>query len=255
MKGETKTWGWETGERSYTLPTIPGANMQITYLRSRFNPFLVLDDRDGVNDRKTRGPAILRTGGDRWSNRVGLPWCDHWPVTQIPVLMRFAQAADRPSHTWTSTQYSAPFAVVGNAMTKIMLCGLTDKPIEALLPLARSWLRPAALSVESTAVVSEGYDPTQRAYVLRCREPGRPGEVALTVNASEASPLLAPAFVLKDWGEPGVRVAVNGEPLPRGDRLRYGHNRHLDGTDMVLWLDIRSTSGVRILLTPVRPAE
>lgn len=250
MKGETKTYGWEPGNRSYTLPTIPGANMQVTYLGSRFNPFLVLDDRDGKNDKKDNGPAILRVGGDQWSNHIGFPWYDHWPVTQVPVLMRAAQAADRPAHTWTSTQYSAPYKTTENSMTKIMLCGLTDRSIEALLPLAKSWLRPARLTTDSTAFVSEGYDPTQRAYIMTCRDPGRPTPLSVNIEASAGSPIVNLSFVLRGWGDQDVRLSVDGTSIPMGKRFRFGHRHRLNGTDLVLWLELASTSTVRITLTP-----
>jgi hypothetical protein len=210
----------------------------------------VLNDRDGTNDQGGNGPAILRAGGDRWPNRVGLPWYDHWPVTQVPVLARAAQAADRPAHTWTSTQYSAPCETTSNSMTKIMLCGLTDQPIEALLPLARSWLRPAKLTMDSQAFAGGGYDPTERAYVLTCHEPGKPAELTLRIDGSAESPIVNPAFVIRNWGDRGVQLAVNGESATRGKGFRYGHRRHLDGTDLVLWLKAESVSTVRVTVAP-----
>lgn len=255
MKGETKTFGWEPGKPSYSLPTIPGANIQLTYLNSQFNPFLILDGRDGKNDKGGNGPAILRVGGDRWSDHVGLPWYDHWPVTQVPLAARPAQAADRPAHTWTSTQASAAYATTSNSMTKIMLCGMTDKPIDALLPLARSWLRPAKLAVESAAFASEGYDPTERAYVLSCRDAASPLPLSLRIDASPASPIVNPAFVVRDWGDRDVEATVDGEPVPRGRRLRRGHRHRIDGTDLVVWLEAASASPLAIVLKPVTRAE
>ena len=251
MKGQTQTFGWEPGKPSYGLPTIPGANIQVTYLNSTFNPFLVLDDRDGKNGKEDNGPAILRTGGDRWSNHVGFPWYDHWPVTQVPVPARAAQAADRPAHTWTATQYSAPFETTRNSMTKIMLCGMTDKPIDELAPLARSWLRPAKLTADSTAFANEGYDPTQRAYILACREPGKPSSVTLRLAATGDSPMANLALLVRDWGEQDAQLALDGEPIPRGQRFRFGHNRRLEGTDLIVWLEAQSALTAVVTLAPV----
>ena len=250
MKGETKTFGWEPGKPSYGQPTIPGANIQITYLRSRFNPFLVLDDREGMNDKGDTGPAILRVAGDRWSEHLGFPWYDHWPVTQVPVLARAAQAADRPAHTWTSTQYSAAYEATSDTMTKIMLCGLTDKPIEALLPLAKSWLRPAKLKTDSPQFTNEGYDATQRAYVLTCRDPGKPAPLTMHIEGTADSPIVNLSFVVQGWGERDIQLAVDGAPIPHGKHLRFGHRRRLDGADLVLWLECESSTTIRITLTP-----
>ena len=251
MKGETKTFGWESGKRSFGYPTIPGANIQINYLDSRFNPFLVLDDREGKNDRGGTGPAIMRASGDDWSEHSRFPWRNHWPVTQVPVFGRFAQAADRPAHTWTATQYSAAYESTANSMTKIMLCGMTDRPIEELLPLARSWLRPPGLTLDSEAFSNEGYDPTQRAYVLACRDPGEPAELSLQINGGAESPIVNLAIVVRDWGEHGVELTMDGAPIPRGKGFRWGHRRRPDGTDLVTWIEAQSSSAIRITMIPL----
>lgn len=253
MKGETKTYGWEEGKASYNCPTIEGANIQITYLDSRFNPFLVLHDREGKNDRGGNGPAILRVGGDGWSEHSPFPWRNHWPVTQVPVFGRYAQAADRPAHTWTATQASAPYETTGQSMTKIMLCGMTDRPIEALLPLARSWLRPPELVFETDAFVSEGYDQAQRAYVLACRTSGDPDHLSFRIDASTDSPMVNLALVVREWGERGVKLTLDGELIPRGERFRWGHRQRLDGADLVTWIRLEATSTVRFDLIPLPP--
>jgi hypothetical protein len=251
MKGEVKTFGRESGEKSYGYPTLPGANIQIVYLNSRFNPFLVLDDREGKNDRGNPGPAIVRASGDGWSEHSVFPWGDHWPVTQIPVVVRYPQAADRPSHTWTSTQYSAAYETTANSMTKIMLCGLTDRPIEELLPLARSWLRPAKMKVESAAFAGGAYDPAQRAYVLSCRDRGRPTKLEAVVAASAESPLVNMGLVVKDWGPGGAAVRVDGVAVTPGKGCAVGHQERLEGSDLVVWIERTAAAPVRVELSPV----
>jgi len=253
MKGETATFGRESGEKSYRYPTIPRANIQIAYLNSRYNPFLILDDRDGKNDRGGQGPDIARATGEGWSEHSIFPWRNHWPVTQVPVFGRFAQAADRPAHTWVATQFSAPCATTDHSMTKIMLTGLTDKPIEELLPLARSWLRPPTLTVGSPMYVNEGYDPTQRAYILTCQSPGRPRVLKADLNASEERPLVNLALVVKGWGNADVALCLNGEPLEAGKGFAAGHRERLDGDDLTVWIEMTATAPRHIELTPVRP--
>ncbi len=250
MKGETKTFGRESGKKSYGFPTVPGANIQIVYLDSRFNPFLVLDDRDGKNDRGRSGPEIFRASGDGWCEHSEFPWGNHWPVTQVPLLSRHPQAADRPSHTWTSTQYSAPCQTTTNSMTKIMLCGLTDKPVEELLPLARSWLRPPTLTVTSAAFANEGYDPTQRAYILTCQHSGKPAKLEVVLLASEESPLVNPALIVKDWGKAGVALRLDGVSVVPAEDLALGHRERLEGTDLVVWIRTTSMAPLHIELTP-----
>ena len=67
MDGEARDYGWPEGAKAYKHPTFSGASIQITFLRSKFNPFLILDDRHGINDVGGQGPAITLVGGEGWS--------------------------------------------------------------------------------------------------------------------------------------------------------------------------------------------
>ncbi len=251
MQGTTKIYGWEGGKKSYAYPTFPGANMQITFLRSRFNPFLILDDRPGRNERGGDGPAITRVAGDGWSNYSAFPWRNHWPVTQVPIIGRYAVAADRPSHTYTSTQNSAAYATTHHSMTKIMLCGMTarDNAVQ-LLPLARSWLQPPKLHFTSNAFHNDGYDPTQRAYVLTCTSGGNPSTLECLLAADAHSPVVNPCIVIKNWGDREVELTINGTRVERGNRLRIGHHRTMERSDLVIWLEEECTKPLALTLTP-----
>jgi len=112
------------GKARQNEPSIPGANIQVTYLNSKWNPFLILEDGEGINEKGNSGPEIDRYAG-RWSDFSDFPWRNHWPVTQDYVIGRYACVADAPSHTYTATQYNAPHSIDGDKMTKLMLCGCT----------------------------------------------------------------------------------------------------------------------------------
>jgi len=247
MKGQHKTFGWDSGKKRFAYPTLPGANIQVTYLKSTWNPFLVMDDRPGRNDKGGDGPAILRVGGDNWSRHSKFPWRNHWPVTQIPILGRHAQAADRPAHTYTATQRSAAYETTDHSMTKIVLCGMTDKHAKQLLPLAKSWLKAPKLTLDSDAYLNEGYDPTQRAYVLACKKADHPAKVALHFAASTESPVRNLAIVVRNWGHTAVRVEVDGYP---DTPYRTGHHRRLEGTDLIVWIEITSNEPVELEWKP-----
>jgi hypothetical protein len=247
MKGEQKTFGWPSGTKRGGYPTIPGANVQVTYLKSTWNPFLVMDDRPGRNVNGGIGPSIHRFGG-KWSRHSNFPWRNHWPVTQVPVLGRHAQAADRPAHTYTATQRSAPYETTDHSVTKIVLCGMTDKNAKQLLPLARSWLRAPKLTIDSDAYINKGYDQTQRAYVLQCKKPGQPSTVVLHFAASAQSPLRNLAVIVRNWGQTKASVTVEGQ-----EKLSYrtGYHRHLEGTDLAVWVEVESNQPTQVTLTPV----
>lgn len=251
MEGESETYGWSPGEKSYRHPALAAANVQITYLKSRFNPFLILDDRPGKNDAGGDGPAITRVGGDGWSRYSRFPWRNHWPVTQPPLIGRYAVAADRPAHTYTATQYSAAYAATDHSMTKIMLCGMTDResPLD-LLPLARSWLRPPELEVVSGPFESRRYDPTERAYVVARTAKEAAASLECTIHAGQERPLVNLALVVMDWGDLPVGLHVDGRAVLRGEAFRVGYRRRLDGTDLVVWVEREATRNVRVELTP-----
>lgn len=251
MKGEHKIFGWQAdGQRTQISPSLPAANIQVSHLQSRFNPFLVLDDRDGPNGAGGMGPTIVRYSGT-WSRFTQFPWRNHWPVTQPPIIGRYAQAADRPAHTYTATQYSASYRTTDITLTKIMLCGMTDKYAKGLLPLAKSWLRAPELALTSAGFVSHGYDQTERAYILACKQPGEPLRLEFTLLGSEESPIVNIALVVKNWGGGSAGLTLDGEVVPRGSTFRLGHNRRMEGVDLIVWIETERTSPVEVELTAV----
>ncbi len=249
MQGKSQEFGWPQGEKSYKFPTFPGANVQITFLNSTFNPFLILDDRPGKNDAGGEGPAITLVGGAGWSEYSYFPWRNHWPVTQIPIIGRYAVAADRPAHTYTATQHSAAYETSDYSMTKVMLCGMTDcQDAAGLLPLARSWLRAPRARCLSDGWVVNGYDLTERAYVVRRSDDAEPGSLALVFEATESSPLVNPAIIVERWGERGARLNINGRPISPGPGFRCGHRQHLSHTDLIVWLELEQSDVCRLSL-------
>jgi hypothetical protein len=132
-----------------------------------------------------------------------------------------------------------------------MLCGLTEKTVTQLLPLARSWLIPPELKITKGALQSQGYDPTQRAYVLNCKKTGKPESAEFELPASNESPVVNPAFVIRNWGRSQARLIINGKPVKRGKNFRFGHRHTLEGSDLIIWLKIESTDKLKISLAPV----
>ncbi|MCX6877568.1 MAG: Ig-like domain-containing protein, partial [Verrucomicrobia bacterium] len=249
MAGERKTFGWDSGPGGMFYPTLPGANIQVTYLNSKFNPFLVLDDRDGVNDHGGRGPDIFRHGG-AWSKYSAFPWRNHWPVTQVPIIGRYAVAPDHTSQTYTATQYSAPYELTDHHMTKIMLCGLTDKDAGDLLPLARSWLHAPQAKLVGESFHNDGYDPTQRAYVFRCKDFGHPTRLEIELDANAQSPLNNLCLVVANWGTADARLELDGQAIARGKGVRMGHRETLESTDLIVWIERQAVGKLRLALAP-----
>jgi len=140
-----------------------------------------------------------------------------------------------------------PYASGEKWVTKIMLNGMTNKDVADLVPLAKSWLDPAELKLEGSAFKSEGYDPTQMAYVLQCKKPGTP--LKLKLAADKDSPVVNPAFVIKNWGDSDVQLKINGKQAAQGKNFRSGVQHNLDGTDLIVWVKTETIKPVKISIS------
>ncbi len=229
MKGETKTYSWSPAPpKKVDGPENP--NIQVVNLKSQWKPFQI------VSPVKSR--ATIYSGELTYSM---FEWWNHWPVAQVKSSGISAVAPDRPSHSSLSHILWEPYAQTQSTMTKIMLDGLTTKSAADLVPLAKSWLAAPAIEVSGQGFQSEGYDQTQRAYVLN-RQPGSStGGFRAVLKASPDSPLVNPAIVIKNWGDADAKLVVDGKAIPRGPNFRYGHITKLEGTDLVIWANLEST--------------
>ena len=245
MDGQSRTYTWPPDKKE-----VPRANIQIVNYKSRFKPFLILTNK---KPRIWFARIRKRQPGKELSG-MSMPlsssfwWWNHWPVAQLPNDGRVAEAPDRPSHSYTSTQDSAPYETTDNSITKIMLCGLTEKSVTQLLPLAKSWLIPAELKLKTSTFQYQGYDPTQRAYVLTCKKAGKPAVIEFELLASDESPVVNPAFVIKNWGQAQPRLNINVKPVKPDKNFRIGHRHTLESSDLIVWLKIESTDKLKVSL-------
>jgi hypothetical protein len=196
-------------------------------------------------------------GDFEWSNVYGgelteyavFPTWNHWPVAQMPSDGRYATYPDRTSHSSLTHVPPTIYKEVLDGPTpyyqKILMEGMLDWKPKELVPLARSWMNAPKLSNLNGA--KGGYDPSQRAYLL-----GSPADkIELTIEASKQSPMINPAFVIKNWGDKSAaNLLVDGKSLEAGPGLRQGTFRDTNGTQtMVIWLEERSTKPISIQIS------
>jgi hypothetical protein len=260
MAGESKTYVWtEDGGPDFDGPE--NCNIMKINLKGSLQTFAFAPPPE------VEGRMITPYEGH--GRRSHFNWWDHWPVSQVASDGRGATSAERPSHsslchialhepeTWK------PYAISDTMITKIMVHGMTDKPVEGLVPLAKSWLQPAPISV-SLGYLSATYDPTQLAYVItrtgtaagvagdgEVHNVPFASELTLELAASEESPAINPAFVIKGWGERDAELTLNGNKVERGKNLRLGHSYGLEGTDLIVWIKTESTRPIKLTLSPV----
>ena len=126
-------------------------------------------------------------------------WWNHWPVAQAGSSGRPAVAADRASHTSLSHIYWDPYEKTAQTETKLLLCGLNSQAPSALLPLAKSWLSPPSVRLLQGDATTADYDPAQRAFVIHRQLGAKGARLVVDLAASEAAPLVNPAFVVENW--------------------------------------------------------
>ncbi len=266
MKGESHTYSWAGGppgekadfdaetlgvlHRISDLDTAghqwltrpAGGNILRVNLKARFSPYVIVDPRN---------VAIDCYAGEIIRERSIFPWWNHWPVSQqIRSNGRWAVAPDRVSHSSLAhIQSWRPYEEPPDGVTMLMLNGLTDRPAEALLPLAKSWLSPPAMEVEGDGFSGAGFVPAERAFAVTRTQRGRPGRVTVTLRASKESPAINPVLRIRRWDAPLPQVEVDGRPSPLGKDVRAGLVPGLEGDDLVLWIRGEWASAFRISIS------
>lgn len=220
------------------------ANIHLVNLKAKYSPFVIVSPKLA---------AIDVYAGEIIRERSIFPWWNHWPVAQqLESTGRWAVAPDRVSHSSLTHIHWPAIKQTGNTTTKIMLHGMTDQTATALVPLAKSWLQAPELKLLAGAFKNEGYSMMERAYVFAATGTANTGELNFQLEATPEAPLLNPAFIVKGWGEAEAQIAVDGKSVSRGAGFRYGFNRTLEGTDLVVWLQQSANKPANIRLTGKR---
>ncbi|MGC2618156.1 MAG: LamG domain-containing protein [Acidobacteriaceae bacterium] len=248
MQGATKTYTWQSKPAgSFSPPFAPPGvtgprepNIQIVNLKSNWKPFQIVSPEGASAD--------IYNNEDTYYD---FECWNHWPVAQILSSDRPCVTDDRASHSSLSHLYWEVYAQDENTATKIMMDGLTQLTPAQLLPLAKSWLTPPTIQMDAAGYRSDGYDPTQRAFVVTKTESSATRPLHLTLAASAAAPLFNPAIVIRGWGDRAARLSINGKPVVWGRTARMGHEERLDGTDLVIWIERQSTDKLVLGLTPL----
>lgn len=128
--------------------------------------------------------------------------------------------------------------------------GLTTKSPTQLILLAKSWLSPPEMKVEGDGYQSEGYDPSQRGYVVDKIGQNTPSKLKLTFDASPSSPIDDLAVMIKQWGEGGARLTIDGNRVDWGKNDREGFVHRLQGTDLLIWMHLDLNTPLHVELTP-----
>ena len=248
LEGDIRTYSWENwpgpggvGEGFYNPVSNP--TLCMLNLKSRYKPFYIYEP----------GTRIIPYGGGVLELRreySHFPTWNHWPVSQIPSDGRYALAPDRVSSSAILSPMPPMRRNERGDLEGRFIMGLSNKKIEDLIPLNRFWLNPPELKILKGNFVKESFSRDEHAYIIR-RENGENGALEFTLDASEDSPAVNPAFVIKGWGYGGAKMRINGETLKPSGNFRFGHRRSVNPRDLVVWIRGEFIEPVKISLIPV----
>ena len=228
MAGDSHIYSWQPKTNAdFDYPKGPdkldlpvGANIQQVNLKSREKPFQVVPP-DG---------AWYDTYNGEKSYSM-FEWWNHWPTAQINSSGRPAVAPDRASHSSLSHIHWRDYEKRPEYESKLLMTGLTTRTATELVPVAKSWLN-------SPEIAGVTYDPAQRAYVL-----DKPA--MLQIPASQAHPVVNPAFVIRHWPGGMPVVTVDGTAFT----ARTGVLHALEGDSLVVYLPLTADKPIRITIS------
>ena len=243
-QGEAKTYSWDPVSPPFPFPDQPAnANIAEVNLKSEYKPFYIY--QPGTTLGPYGWPPELRPEYSHF------PVWDHWPVNQAPSDGRYALFPDdfASAAVMSPDPNNAWIQAAQNTKSTYFLFGLTKQPVADLAALDLSWLQPAAATVKS-----EGYnvrfEASQKAYILtRNRQTSSHEQIRLTLAGSPESPIVNPAFVIRDWGEFSPEVKLQGRRLSKED-FRFGLTPTLEGTNLILWIRTESKQPIELVIDP-----
>jgi hypothetical protein len=106
------------------------------------------------------------------------------------------------------------------------------------------------MEVDGAEYAGEGFDPTERAFVVSRRGQDGPAPVTVALRASKDSPAVNPVLRVRRWNAALPHVEIGGRPAASGKDFRAGLIPGLEGDDLVLWVRGEWTSPVRISISP-----
>lgn len=198
------------------------------------------------NFKSENKPYIcFEQGNEMWVRWIDVGY-NHFPVNQARCDGRWTKTLDRPSHISSSPISDPVIHEEGNRNFWNGLYGMNNMDMSELVSFGRSWAFPAVISVNGNDYISKGYDKSQRCYQLE--KVGRKGEsIEITLQGTKDSPVINPVFHVRNWNSERADVLVNGKLT---SNCRVGINHELDGSDLVLFLEINEIRPVKIIITP-----
>ncbi len=213
--------------------------LSVINVKSKAKPFFIYEHENSI------GPY----GGGKREIDYRLSkfhWRNHWPVTQIPSDGRFILSNDRvTSSAITSPRSGIKRETENGPLEGRFILGISEEPAEALVPFARFWINTPKLKINSQNFTYNGFSRNDRAYHFT-KNDSAATEIAMTVSASESSPLVNPVFVVKNWNSDSLKLKINGAQQKESDGVKYSIRKTLESQDLIVWLELNENKTTKL---------
>jgi hypothetical protein len=225
LKGETATMDWTDGVPPEN--PLPSANIELINFKSEYKVFLAFQDGIFINPWG-QVPEDMYCHFMTWN---------HWPVAFITSQGKSSLYPSRVTH---SALCAADNAVDHGNMA---MYGFTNKSVETLIPLAKSWCNPPQIA-NIKGAEDKGYVKEERAYHLTASS----DFIAFDLKASEDKPIVNLCFIIKNYSKKNnAEIFINDKRIKAGSDFRQGSVFDTDGKAMkIIWLKHRSDSPINI---------
>jgi len=228
--------------RKYDWIDVPPTN--VNYEKTFVHVINMVGDYDPFSIQRILGGDVYKSN-NKGTGYSPFPSWNHWPVAQLPSDRFDTSHNHRAAHssiTHIRWDDYTPYGEKGLFVEKLLMEGMSNKPADQILPLAKSWLAPAKAT--PGAGVTAVYDAVQRAYVLT-RESGKVKTLQVTLAGSKDSPLVNPVLVVQNWSadQPGKVTVSPAAPA----EVRQGVVRRPNGVNaLVVWMELTTENPVEV---------
>ncbi len=235
--GNKASYSWENGApNKFDIPKFKP--IQIVNTKSKYKPFGIFYPN-----------RITFPFSFGWVKGYStFPCWNHWPISQVASDGRNTVAPDKVSHS-SLTQVNCDNQIFEQYPDKSVrvrsIMGMTTEPIDSLLALACSWNYPAEVELNSTSFKVNGYDQYQRCYNFE-NTTNTNQALEFVVKGSNKSPIVNLACIIKNWIASTANIEINGRNAIQGIDYTLGNLETLDSKDLVVWINIKSNSDIRV---------
>ena len=199
------------------------------------------------NFKSDNKPFICFEPGNNMSVRWIPTGYNHFPVGQARCDGRPNKMTDRPSHITSSPISDPVIHESGSRQYWNALYGMNNMNMTELVSFGRSWSYPAQMSISGVNFKSSGYNTSQRSYQIENTK-NTSGQSEVVLKGSKDSPIINPAFLVKNWNSNGAKILINEK---ESRNYRVGINHELKGDDLVLFIFISEVIPVKITIVPL----